>query len=71
MSAFHEAVAKDISGMGGILQCPTCKNKFPLAEGRVGGFLAHGWPKCCGLTMEWITDKQLRERRKVARKPKD
>lgn len=43
--------------LGGLLRCRTCGKQRPLGD--VSSKLAHGWPTCCGHTMEWITQRQL------------
>jgi hypothetical protein len=55
----HGAIAKDIDGFGGILRCNTC-GRWEWMTGSAG-FLAHGWPKCHGYTMTWVTRRLLDE----------
>jgi hypothetical protein len=52
-------IASALSGFGGILRCTICKRERPLGD--IGGKLRHGWPKCCGYTMTWVTQRQLDE----------
>jgi hypothetical protein len=59
MTKVHESMATDLAKLGGILRCNSCKEEMPLEEVRLGGFLSHGWPKCCGYTMTWVTQKLL------------
>jgi hypothetical protein len=51
------AIAAGLSLFGGILRCGTCGREQPV--GNVGPHLRSGWPKCCGLTMSWVTLKLL------------
>ena len=54
----------EVASLGGILRCGECGAEQPLGD--AGGHLRRGWPKCCGLTMTWVTLKQLAaERREV------
>jgi hypothetical protein len=57
------AVAADLSVFGGILRCGKCGAEMPLGD--VASHLGHGWPKCCGQTMTWVTLKQLAAEREV------
>lgn len=50
-------VAADLAVAGGILRCGSCGNEQPLGD--VASHLSSGWPKCCGLTMTWVTLKML------------
>lgn len=52
-----EAIGANLQGFGGLLRCRTCGVEKPLGD--VGDKLRHGWPKCCGHTMQWITQRQL------------
>jgi hypothetical protein len=53
------AIAADLAPLGGILRCRTCHGERPLGD--VAGSLRSGWPKCCGQTMTWVTQRQLDE----------
>lgn len=53
----HRAVAEGLQGFGGLLRCTECGAERPL--GNIGQKLASGWPKCCGYTMRWVTQRQL------------
>ena len=55
----HSAIAADLAPFGGILRCGTCHGERSLGD--VGANLCHGWPKCCGYTMRWVTQRQLDE----------
>lgn len=52
---------------GGLLRCMTCGREDSLGDpdARVNG---EGWPRCCGQTMRWITERQLREAGRTAPK---
>ena len=47
-------------GLGGKLRCATCGREQPCSERDASGFLARGWPKCCGYTMELVTGQAAR-----------
>lgn len=51
------AIGADLSVAGGILRCTGCGSEQPLGD--VASRLSHGWPKCCGQTMTWVTAKML------------
>lgn len=55
----HTKIGEELKGFGGILRCESCGLKRPL--GNIGIKLQNGWPKCCGYTMRWVTDRELRE----------
>lgn len=57
MSTVHDAIGGALSGFGGHLRCETCGHKRQL--GNIGRKLATGWPKCCGYTMRWWTQRQI------------
>lgn len=46
-----------LAGFGGFLRCEKCRADRELGD--VAGYLAHGWPKCCGYTMRWWTQRQI------------
>lgn len=56
-SEVAQAVGRDLAPFGGFLQCLTCGSEQELGD--VGNKLAHGWPKCCGHTMRWWTQRQI------------
>lgn len=51
------AMAADLAVAGGILRCGTCKQEEPLGD--IASHLTRGWPKCCGLTMTWLSLRTL------------
>ena len=53
------AITADLATAGGILRCGTCGAEQP--PGDLAAKLRHGWPKCCGYTMTWVTQRQLDE----------
>lgn len=57
------ATAADLAVAGGILRCGECGAEQPLGD--VAAHLGHGWPKCDGLTMTWVTLKQLAAEREI------
>ncbi len=52
-------LANKLKSFGGKLVCETCGAEKPL--GNIGNRLSGGWPKCCGYTMRWVTDNELRK----------
>ena len=58
----HTAIAADLSGFGGILRCTgECSCRQDLSERQIAKYLRYGWPKCCGYTMRWVTQRELDE----------
>lgn len=55
----HKNIGEELDGMGGYLECSKCKSSKPL--GITEEKLLHGWDKCCGYTMTWITRKMIDE----------
>ena len=53
-------LSKTLKSFGGHLECKICGNKKPL--GSVGNKLTNGWDKCCGYTMTWITENELKNK---------
>ena len=53
----HDKIAGDLTGFGGYLRCETCGHRQTL--GNVANKLRNGWPKCCGYTMRWWTQRQV------------
>ncbi len=43
-------------GLGGRLLCEKCGRAEACSERDAAGYLARGWPKCCGATMSLETD---------------
>ena len=59
-ATLNSSVAADLAGFGGILRCADgCGREQPLGD--IAGSLRSGWPKCCGYTMRWVTQRQLDE----------
>jgi hypothetical protein len=59
MSAtLNDHIGGALSGFGGVLRCETCRRIEPLGDPgqRV---TSTGWPKCCGYTMRWWTQRQI------------
>jgi hypothetical protein len=52
------SISGALDGFGGYLRCETCRRCEPLGNPgrRVTG---EGWPKCCGYTMRWWTQRQI------------
>lgn len=51
------SVYHSLDGFGGILRCEQCGTTKPLGE--PSKKLRHGWPKHCGYTMRWWTQRQI------------
>jgi hypothetical protein len=56
--ALPSAMSDALGGFGGFLRCESCGKTSPVGDPgrRVTGA---GWPKCCGYTMRWWTDRQI------------
>lgn len=53
---------QDLGGlaqMGGYVECQNCRLKVGLQPEAIKNYLQNGWPKCCGQTMQWVTQKQI------------
>lgn len=48
---------------GGYLKCNNCGKIRPLSQETFVNYMVNGWPKCCGYTMTWKTEKILNDRR--------
>lgn len=58
MSSLQQSMSGALAGFGGILRCETCLSTAPLGDpGR--RVTSMGWPKCCGYTMRWWTQRQI------------
>ena len=44
---------------GGILRCSVCGYERTLTPMAISLYLSEGWPKHCGYTMRWVTQKEL------------
>lgn len=54
-----KAMYQDASrGLGGRLTCASCGRSQPCSERDAAGYLARGWPRCCGVTMRLETDRE-------------
>lgn len=47
----------ELQPLGGFLRCESCHHTKPLGD--VGKKLGEGWPKHCGYTMRWWTQRQI------------
>jgi hypothetical protein len=56
----YNNLENDLNKFGGILRCEVCGYEEPLNN--VGYQLKNGWKKCCGLTMRWITENELKSK---------
>jgi hypothetical protein len=59
IAGVHEAIGSSLDGFGGRLRCETCRVGWALEPGMAGSYVARGWPKCCGYTMHWWTQRQI------------
>lgn len=57
--AMQESISESLDGFGGFLRCESCDRSRDMRQGDAGYYTAHGWPKCCGLTMRWWTQRQI------------
>jgi hypothetical protein len=55
----HDAIGRDIAGLGGYLRCETCRRVVEFYPSARADYLRRGWPKCCGDTMRWWTQRQI------------
>lgn len=53
------AIGADLAGLGGFLRCETCGYRSALDDRDIAAYLSLGWPKCCGYTMRWWTQRQI------------
>lgn len=57
-AALGKEVAGALSGFGGYLRCRTCGHSADLGD--PGERVTRtGWPKHCGYTMRWWTQRQI------------
>lgn len=52
-----EKIASDLRGFGGVLRCEKCY--YARSLGDVAYYLHAGWPRCCGYTMRWWSQRQI------------
>ena len=55
----HTAIGASLDQFGGILRCETCRAERSMVPGDAGYYTAKGWPKCCGYSMRWWTQRQI------------
>jgi len=58
-AGIQDKIASDVAPLGGFLRCETCRVTAPLGQARIGRYLTTGWPRCCGYTMRWWTQRQI------------
>jgi hypothetical protein len=56
-SKMVKALGAELAEFGGLLRCTSCGLERPLGD--PGRRLRDGWPKHCGYTMRWWTQRQL------------
>lgn len=54
-----EHVPDTLAAMGGVLRCHECDHEERLAAKLIAYYLRNGWPRHCGYTMEWVTQRLL------------
>lgn len=59
VSGLHAAIGDSLDGFGGVLRCEVCGEGHAMQTGEAGRYTAKGWPKCCGYTMRWWTQRQI------------
>ena len=59
LANMSEEIGRDLDTHGGVLRCETCLTMHVLEPGDTGHYTAHGWPKCCGSSMRWWTQRQI------------
>jgi hypothetical protein len=59
LSGFHERTGNEMASFGGFLRCETCRRTEGLDGQATGVYLKRGWPRCCGYTMRWWTQRQV------------
>ena len=50
--SIHVNIAKDAFPEGTTLTCASCGTRIFTTREDIARYLAHGWPKCCGMTMQ-------------------
>lgn len=56
----HDAIAESLKGFGGFLRCEHCGKRSALDDDMdVRNYLRDGWPRHCGYTMRWWTQRQV------------
>ena len=59
-NSVRTSVGNDVfKAAGGLLRCHHCGGERELDGEKIARYFDEGWPRCCGQTMEWITDRQL------------
>ena len=53
-------LSETLKSFGGHFECKVCGNKKPL--GNIKDKLVNGWPMCCGYTMMWIAENELKNK---------
>jgi len=59
VAGLHDAIGGSLDQFGGHLRCESCGFGYPMRPGMAGRFTAKGWPRCCGHTMRWWTQRQI------------
>lgn len=52
-----EAMAVELNQFGGVLRCQKCQTEQGIGD--IARRLREGWPKHCGYTMTWVTQRML------------
>lgn len=59
VGGLHGAIGQSLGEFGGYLRCETCRAQITMSADRAGRYTARGWPKCCGYSMHWWTQRQI------------
>ena len=53
------AIGAALDPFGGFLRCESCGHERQMVKGDAGYYTAKGWPKHCGHSMHWWTQRQI------------
>lgn len=60
MSNVAKIASEATAGFGGYLRCESCgRRSRSLTKMQQASYYADGWPRCCGYTMRWWTQRQI------------
>ena len=54
-------IGSSLDASGGVHRCKVCGYEIPHMPGDGARYTAHGYPKHCGKTTRWVTQRQLDE----------
>lgn len=58
-AALPGAIGESLGAFGGFVRCETCRAQWDVTSDLAGHYTAKGWPKCCGYSMRWWTQRQI------------